>query len=182
MIGQVILQPKQAEVFINVESKDHKMDPYVVFQVGQQSKKTNDCKNGHQTPVWNDIITLECNGEELIYFKVKDDRFFLDKFIGEGQISLLECMQSGHLMNWFPFYDNGGNQVGKLLLDVITKEAGMKAQQGMGMGMGQQQGLGVQPNVQYGMQQPNVQSGMQQGKQANMGSGMFGQNQNPYQM
>jgi len=180
MFGQVVLQPKQAEIFINVEHKDHKMDPYVSFQVGQQCKKTKEHKDGHKNPVWNDIITLECNGEELMFFKVMDDRFFKDKYIGEGQISLLECMQSGHVMNWYPIYDNGGNQVGKLLLDVTTQPVGMKAQQGMGMG--QQMGLGVQPNVQYGMQQPNLQSGMQQGKQANMGPGMFGQNQNPYQM
>jgi len=167
MIGQVILQPKQAELYINVENEP-KLDPYIEFQVGDQHERTHESKDGHKMPFWNDVITLQTHGEEMMYFKVMDDRFFKDKFIGEGHISLMEAMKSGHMMNWFPIYDKGKN-IGKLLLDMTTQVTGVKSQQGMGMGMGMGMGtMGMGMGQQSGM--PSEQQ-MGMGQQSGMSSG-----------
>jgi len=177
MFGDAIIKPLQAELDVDPDEMFEQMDPYAVFQVGNQQDQTDKCKNqtdkckdGKCKQYWHEIFKFECNGEDTIYFKIKDDMISKDRVIGEGQISLTECFKHGHVVGWFPAYHEGV-QCGKIRVDITTISSG-NLQKGAGLGM--QQGLGTSAQLKT---QHDVQDGVNSGMGL-QGSGTTNQNLN----
>jgi len=144
--GILFLKPLQAELTHTTEGIIGKMDPYIVFTLGNQKVKTSVCKNGGGKPFWSDVITLnKTSGDELLFIEMWDASIMKDKYIANCQVSLINLLQLGHVSQWIDVFFEG-KPAGKLLLDISCQMTGQQVQQGLG-------------------QTGSLQTGIQQGEQ-----------------
>jgi len=143
--GILFLKPLQAELTHTTEGIIGKMDPYIVFTLGNQKVKTSVCKNGAGKPFWSDVITLnKTSGDELLFIELWDASIMKDKYIANCQVSLVNLLQLGHVSQWIDVFFEG-KPAGKLLLDISCQMTGQQQVQtgqtgSMQTGIQQQQG------------------------------------------
>jgi hypothetical protein len=123
--GTITIKPLQADLLHNTEGFLSKMDPYLVFALGNQRVKTATCKNGGKTPFWHDVVTLTKSiGDDTLFIEVWDDETIKkDKYNANCQIPLTSLTQIGHISQWIDlFFEN--QPAGKLLLDISFQSIG----------------------------------------------------------
>ena len=135
MQGKLYIKPLQAELLHNTEGIFGKMDPYIVFGLGDQKFKTGVCKNGGKTPFWNDIITLiKYPSDNILFIEIWDDENAKkDKYIASAQVDLLPLITQGHTLPWINLSFELKN-AGKLLLDITFEPELVQMQHQMGIG------------------------------------------------
>ena len=177
MQRSIIIRPLQAQITRNVEGILEKMDPYIIFKLGNQKKKTNVCKNGGKQPVWSDTITFDLiENESFLVFEVMDDKLFKDEIIGTGSIQLSILPQMSTAPQWVPFFHKD-NTAGQILMELQSQGIEMPVTYGMSGTSG------IPTSGTYGTY--GAKSGMQSGMQPGMGGQFSGYQQgntgyNPY--
>jgi len=174
--GILFLKPLQAELTHTTEGIIGKMDPYIVFTLGNQKVKTSVCKNGGGKPFWSDVITLnKTSGDELLFIELWDASIMKDKYIANCQVSLVNLSQLGHVSQWIDVFFEG-KPAGKLLLDISCQMTGQQGQTGIGQAGSMQTGIQQQQGEQWvgGKLRQDVQKAEQDIGLGNVGQAGYG--------
>jgi hypothetical protein len=85
--GTITVRPLSASLQHDVDLFG-KMDPYCLITLGTQQWKSQICKNGGKTPVWNDEVSFMVQpGVDIMRVALYDDKLIgSDKLIAEGVI------------------------------------------------------------------------------------------------
>ncbi|KAI8899484.1 C2 domain-containing protein [Globomyces pollinis-pini] len=87
----------------DLRNVDHmsKMDPYIVFKIDSQVKKTKEANNGGKTPVWNETLTMNViPGQSVLSVEVWDKNTLADKMIGNAMVNLEKVFDDGTEDMW----------------------------------------------------------------------------------
>ena len=175
--GNLTVKPICAKLTYSTETFG-KMDPYCVVTLGTQKHKTRTCNNADKNPNWNDTLSFQLCGEQMIHVALYDkDTFTKDDFICEGNIPLMDVIMSGTSNQWFPLNRKGKN-VGDIKVELLFDNPQKKKNKNKGQQGYPQQGYPPQGYPQQGYpQQGYPQQGYpQQGYgQGGYGQGGYGQ-------
>jgi len=146
MQGTLYLKPLQAELTHNTEGIFGKMDPYIIFTLGNQRIKTSICKNGGKKPYWNDVITFTKDiSDHILSIEIWDDETVKrDKYIANAHLDLNDFISQGHVIPWVDL-DFETKGAGKLLLDITYEQGNFDTHLQQPTGMSQT--IGIQPQI-----------------------------------
>jgi len=116
MSSLIIVKPLHAALSHTTDSLG-KMDPYVVFILGDQRVKSSVCQNGGRQPTWNETITLSRVSEDNLYIEIWDENIFKDTWIACGELDITNILSAGHVDQWVPLYYKQ-QPAGQILLDI----------------------------------------------------------------
>ena len=182
--GNLIIRPICAKLTYSTETFG-RMDPYCIFTLGQQKQKTRTANDADKNPNWNDTLTFQIMGDQMIHVSLFDkDTFSKDDYICEGNVSLMDVVNTGKSSQWFPL-NRKGKHVGDIRIDMefdnpSKKKNKDKQMQGQGYGYPPQQpypypqpgqGYGYPPQQPY----PYPQQGQGYGYPQQGGYGQYGQ-------
>lgn len=132
-------------VFSNISaefSKDHDLfgsqDPYIIFELGDDSVHTKVAKSGGVTPVWDEDYTLDAENsvgaQELKVVAYNKNTLLPDGLLGRGNVTLDSGYKTVMLV------DKKGTTTGQLTFNLSGGSGGMGQ---TGAGYATQQGLGA---------------------------------------
>jgi len=155
MSGILTIKPLKAQLTRDVNFI-HRMDPYVMFTLGTQKRRTTVCHDGAKKPVWTDVIVLNKTFENVLIaqvYNVENIPFLKDSWIGTAEINL-NNLSTGYFQGqqWFDIWYDQSN-AGKILIDLTFVPIPQKSSN-------QQQSLIVPQNIQN---IPNEMGYQQQG-------------------
>ena len=91
--GNLAVRPQYGKFVKDIDLLS-KMDPYVVFHVGEQHFQSHVCKSGGLEPVWNETLNIPINGQPELKVQVLDkDLITKDGLIGEAMIPVASLLQ-----------------------------------------------------------------------------------------
>ena len=145
--GTLLVRPICAKLTYSTETFG-RMDPYCIIVCGTQKHKTRTANDAGKNPSWNDTLTYNVSGQQMLQLTMFDkDTFTKDDFICEGSIPLMDVFHSGKDSKWFPVTRKGKN-VGQVRIDMTFDNPTKKKNKGMhghGQGYPMQHGYPMQP-------------------------------------
>jgi len=129
MSGILTIKPLQAQLTRDVNFI-HRMDPYVIFTLGTQKRRTTVCHDGAKKPFWNDVIVLNKTFENVLIaqvYNVENIPFLKDSWIGTAEINL-NNLSTGYFQGqqWFDIWYDQSN-AGKILIDLTFQPIPQKS-------------------------------------------------------
>ncbi|ORX58157.1 hypothetical protein DM01DRAFT_1283365 [Hesseltinella vesiculosa] len=80
-----------------------KQDPFCVFRLGEEAKKTITDYRGGQHPVWDDQVNLTVyEGKTKMYVQLFDEDAKREDLISEGEVDLTAVIKDGEQDDWYP--------------------------------------------------------------------------------
>src|SRR5438105_2152083 len=102
MQGALVVKPMFG-TFSCEEKNTNKENPFLVLEVGTQTQRTKVCCGGGKNPTWNDTLTFQVNGDQMLTFKLMEkDWETTDDEIGIGQVNLIDVFQCRSVKNAYP--------------------------------------------------------------------------------
>ena len=81
------------------------MDPYIIFEIGNQKFRTKTIRNGGKTPAFFQTFTFNITDEDTIKFSAYDEDTTYDDFIGSAEVSI-SCIANLDDSTELPLYKN----------------------------------------------------------------------------
>eukprot|EP01053_Blabericola_migrator_P011480 Blabericola_migrator_1__11479@NODE_684_length_6884_cov_72_451372_g497_i0_p8_GENE_NODE_684_length_6884_cov_72_451372_g497_i0NODE_684_length_6884_cov_72_451372_g497_i0_p8_ORF_typecomplete_len123_score10_04C2/PF00168_30/1_7e15C2C2_1/PF11618_8/0_13B9C2/PF07162_11/0_15_NODE_684_length_6884_cov_72_451372_g497_i017482116 len=96
-----------------------KTDPYVILQIGGQTKQTTVKRNAGSDAVFNESLELNYHWEPELEVIVKDeDRLSRDDLVGSGKLPLTPLIRRRGFEGRIPIYTNSGSPNGHVCVRV----------------------------------------------------------------
>jgi len=119
--GTLRLRPLSATLLHNTEHF-HKMDPYVIFKLGAEQRKSSVAKRQHLNPVWDEELQMDLTDLSIgvLDIIVKNKELIHDDLIGTGSVNLntwLSGNKGNNFSEWIPLYYKD-KDAGSLLLEM----------------------------------------------------------------
>jgi len=116
MPGTVTFKPLQADL-TKEKTFLGTLDPYCQIILGHKKVKTQVCKKGGSSPIWNDSLTLKKEDESVCTLELKDKETLIpDGTIGRVQIDLDEVVVNKKLSRWYDVM-NKDEIMGQILVE-----------------------------------------------------------------
>ncbi|KAG2184817.1 hypothetical protein INT43_000730 [Umbelopsis isabellina] len=104
-----------------------KQDPFCVFRLGDQAKKTKTDHRGGQHPVWDDQVNLVVpEGKTKMTVQLFDEDKRKEDLISEGEVDLATVIRDGEQDDWFPLQYKG-RSAGQIYLELTFYSAAAPA-------------------------------------------------------
>jgi len=115
--GTLILMPKRANLSHDTELL-LKMDPYILFYLGRNRQKTQTCKGGGKTPIWNDKIKFHRTTEDSLFIEIWDEhQLSKNRLVAVGEFPIHKVISKGFFTDPIMLYYKQ-NPAGFLHMDI----------------------------------------------------------------
>ncbi|KAI8064675.1 C2 domain-containing protein [Gongronella butleri] len=100
-----------------------KQDPFCVFRLGEEAKRTKTDYRGGQHPIWDDQVNLTVyEGKTKMYVQLYDEDAKREDLISEGTVDLATVIKDGEQDDWFQLtYKN--RKAGEIYLEITFYSA-----------------------------------------------------------
>ncbi|GAA5800704.1 hypothetical protein HPULCUR_006140 [Helicostylum pulchrum] len=100
-----------------------KQDPFVVFRLGETTKKTKTDLRGGQHPTWDDQVTLPVPEKKtLVVVQVYDEDAKRQELISECELDITKVLEDGEADEWYPLQYKG-RSAGEIYLELTFYNA-----------------------------------------------------------
>ncbi|KAG2233833.1 hypothetical protein BDF21DRAFT_444713 [Thamnidium elegans] len=95
-----------------------KQDPFVVFRLGETTKKTKTDLRGGQHPTWDDQVNLPVPEKKtLVIVQVYDEDAKRQELISECELDITKVLEDGEADDWYPLQYKG-RSAGEIYLEL----------------------------------------------------------------
>ncbi|KAL1931302.1 hypothetical protein VTP01DRAFT_10439 [Rhizomucor pusillus] len=122
LAGELVVVALKARDLPNVEIVG-KQDPFVIFRLGEEAKRTKTDYRGGQNPLWDDQVNIPVpEGKTKMYMQLFDEDKSREELICEGEIDLTNVLREGEEDRWFPLQYKG-RSAGEIYLELTFYSA-----------------------------------------------------------
>ncbi|KAF9349000.1 hypothetical protein BGX34_002123, partial [Mortierella sp. NVP85] len=121
-IGEIVIVPIQGRDLPNRE-RFGKQDPFILFKLGNVSKRSSTDIRGGQRPRWNDdqvhipMYESDAKDAKSLYVTCLDEDPQKNDLIGDCVINLAKVLEEGEQDDWFPLVFKG-REAGEVMLQL----------------------------------------------------------------
>ncbi|KAI9362170.1 C2 domain-containing protein [Pilaira anomala] len=100
-----------------------KQDPFVIFRLGETTKKTKTDLRGGQHPTWDDQVNLPVPEKKtLVVVQVYDEDAKRQELISECELDISQVLVDGEADDWYPLHYKG-RPAGEIYLELTFYSA-----------------------------------------------------------